>query len=87
MRRWNLRIPRCVPLARSQSTRQPRQENGSGKTMLADCVKSCAAMPMLGQAALVWSPDVWPKSESAGMELSLSGYSPKPEIPPPISLV
>jgi hypothetical protein len=61
--------------------------NGSGKTMLADCVKSCAAMPMLGQAALVWSPDVWPKSESAGMELSLSGYSPKPEIPPPISLV
>ncbi len=61
-------------------------KNDSGNAMLADCVRSCAAMPMLGQAALAWSPDVWPKSQSAGIELALSGNPPKPEIPPPISL-
>jgi hypothetical protein len=60
-------------------------KNSSGKAMLTDCVKSCAAMPMLGQAALVWSPDIWPKSQSAGIQLALSGCPPKPEIPPPIS--
>lgn len=59
----------------------------SGKTKSADCVKSCAAVQILGLAAVAWSLDVWPQIHSATIEIALNGHPPKPELSPPIALV
>jgi hypothetical protein len=62
-------------------------QNDSGKTKSADCVKSCAAVQVLGLAVMTWSPEVWPQIHSAAIEVALNGHPPKPELSPPIAFV
>lgn len=57
----------------------------SGKTESADCVKSCAALQVLGLAAMTWLPEAWPQSRSVTIEVALYGHPPKPELSPPIA--
>lgn len=59
-------------------------QHDSGKTKSADCVKSCTAVPVMGLAAMTWSPEVWPQSHSTTIEVALIGHPPKPELSPPI---
>jgi hypothetical protein len=61
-------------------------QHDSGDTKSADCVKSCAAVQVLGLAAMTWSPEVWPQIHSAAIAVVLSGHPPKPELTPPIVL-
>jgi hypothetical protein len=62
-------------------------KNDAGKPMVADCVKICAAAPMLNASTLAWSADVWPQSHAEAIETALRGHPPKPELAPPIALV
>jgi hypothetical protein len=62
-------------------------QHDSGKTKSADCVKSCAAVQVMGLVAVTWSPEVWPQIHSVTIEIALSGHPPKPELFPPITLV
>ena len=55
--------------------------------MLAGCVKSCAATPLMGQAPLAWSAEIWPQAHSAAVEVALRDHPPKPELSPPIARV
>ena len=63
------------------------QKHDSGKPIIADCVKSCAAAPLLGISIMSWSPDVWPQVHSTAIEVALNGHPPGPELFPPIALV
>jgi len=60
-------------------------QNDSGKTAGVDCVKSCAALQVLGLAAMTWSPEAWPHGRSVTIEVALHGHPPKPELSPPIA--
>ena len=60
-------------------------QHDSGRTKSADCVKSCAAVQVLGLAAVTWSPEVWPQIHSAATAVALNGHPPKPELSPPIA--
>jgi len=60
-------------------------QDDSGRTKSADCVKSCAAVQVLGLAAMTWSPEAWPQIHSAAIEVALNGHPPKPELSPPIA--
>ena len=62
-------------------------QHDSGKAKSIDCVKSCAAVQVMGLVAVTWSPEVWPQIHSATIEIALSGHPPKPELSPPIALV
>ena len=62
-------------------------QHESGKTKSADCIKSCAAVQVLGLVAMAWLPEVWPQVHSAAIDVALNGRSPKPELSPPIALV
>ncbi len=59
----------------------------SAKPMVGDCVKTCAAAPILGISAMAWAPDAWPQTHSAAIEVALKGHPPEPELFPPIALV
>ncbi len=61
-------------------------QHNSGKTKSADCVKSCAAVQVLGFVVMTWAPEVWPQIHSAAIEVALNGHPPKPELSPPIAL-
>ena len=47
----------------------------SGKPMLAGCVKSCAATPIMAHAPVAWSAEIWPQAHSAAVEVALRGPS------------
>jgi hypothetical protein len=68
----------------ADETAAPQDE--SGKTKSADCVKSCAAVQVLGLATMTWFPEVWPQIHSAAIEVALKGHPSKPELSPPIAL-
>jgi hypothetical protein len=59
----------------------------SGQPMLASCVKSCAATPIMSHAPVAWSAEVWPQAHSATVDPALRGHPPKPELSPPIARV
>jgi hypothetical protein len=59
----------------------------SAKSMLAGCVKSCAATPIMGHAPVAWYAEVWPQVHSAAIDVALRGHPPKPELSPPIARV
>ena len=63
----------------------PAPQPDSGKTKSADCAKNCAAVQVMGLAAMIWSLDVWPQIHSAAIEVALNGHPPKPELSPPIA--
>jgi hypothetical protein len=60
-------------------------KNDSDQRMSADCVKNCAAAPILGQSAMVWSSDIRPQSHPAAIGIVLRGHPPRPELSPPIA--
>jgi len=60
-------------------------QHDSGRTKSADCAKNCAAVQVLGLAAMTWSPEVWPQIHSAAIAVALNGHPPKPELSPPIA--
>jgi hypothetical protein len=63
-------------------------QHDSGKTNSANCVKSCAAVQVLAMpAAPLWTAEVWPQTHVAGVEATLNGQNPKPELSPPIALM
>lgn len=63
-------------------------QHDSGKTNGANCVKSCAAVQVLAMpAAPLWTAEVWPQIHVAGVEATLTGQNPKPELSPPIVLM
>jgi hypothetical protein len=60
-------------------------QRDSGKTKSVDCAKNCAAVQVMGLAAMIWSLEVWPQIHSAAIEVALNGHPPKPELSPPIA--
>jgi hypothetical protein len=69
----------------ASETATPQHDTGKAKSI--DCVKSCAAVQVMGLVAMAWFPDVWPQIHSAAIEVALNGHQPKPELSPPIALV
>jgi hypothetical protein len=59
----------------------------AGKPMLASCVKSCAATPIMAHASVAWCAEVWPQAHSVAVDGAMRGHSPKPELSPPIARV
>jgi hypothetical protein len=63
-------------------------KHDSGKANSANCVKSCAAVQVLGMPAVpLWSAKVWPQIHLVAVEATLHGQTPKPELSPPIARV
>jgi hypothetical protein len=61
-------------------------QHDSGKTKGADCVKSCAAAPILALTATPsWASGIWPQIHGTPVEVALNGQTPKPELSPPIA--
>lgn len=60
-------------------------QHESGKTKSPDCVKSCAAVPVMALTATqTWASEVWPQIHEIPVDIALNGQTPKPELSPPI---
>jgi hypothetical protein len=63
-------------------------QHESGKTKSPDCVKSCAAAPVLALTATPsWASEIWPQLHEMPVDVTLNGQTPKPELSPPIASV
>jgi hypothetical protein len=72
----------------SVAAKKAMPHHESDKAKSPDCVKSCAAAPVLALTATPsWASEIWPHIHEMPVDLTLNGQSPKPELSPPIARV